>query len=150
MIKMWAQFLADTGWYLFSSVELFATSSLSTANTEFLFCGCTGYHIFSLLQETMCYLLVSAGEKAEVGEFVLWLGGLRTQLVSMRTRVRSLDSLSRLRIQHGMGHRCGSNTALLRLWHRPSSCSSDSIPRLRTSICHGCSPLKKKKRWRLI
>ena len=36
----------------------------------------------------------------EEREFPLWLSGLRTQLVSMRTQVRSLGLLSRLRIQY--------------------------------------------------
>ena len=45
-----------------------------------------------------------------------------TQLVSMRTQVLSLASLSGLRIwvavNHGVGCRCGSDLALLWLWYR--------------------------------
>ena len=37
--------------------------------------------------------------KTQTGEFLLWLRGLRTRLVSMRMRVPSLASLSGLRIQ---------------------------------------------------
>ena len=40
-------------------------------------------------------------------EFLLWLNGLRTQLVSMKIHVQSLDSLIGLRIQHSC-----------KLWHR--------------------------------
>ena len=39
--------------------------------------------------------------KKEAGlEFLLWLRGLRIQLVSMKIQVRSLASLSGLRIRH--------------------------------------------------
>ena len=41
----------------------------------------------------------------------------------------------------GIGHRHGLDLVLL--WHRPSSCISDSTPILGTSICHGCAPKKK-------
>ena len=44
-------------------------------------------------------------------EFLLWLSGLRTQLVSMRMQVWSLASLSGLR-------RCSLDLALLWLWYR--------------------------------
>ena len=44
-------------------------------------------------------------------ELLLWLSGLRTRIVSMRTRVRSLALLSGLRIQH-----CRD------LWYRPQMC----------------------------
>ena len=72
------------------------------------------------------------------------------RLGTMRLQVPSLASLNDLRIQ-----RC------LELWCRPQtrlgsgvavavtkvgSCSSDSsTPGLRTSICEGCNPKKKKK-----
>ena len=45
--------------------------------------------------------------RKEGEEFLLWLSGLRTQLVSTRMQVRSLTLLSGLRIQH-----CRE------LWHR--------------------------------
>ena len=56
----------------------------------------------------------------------MWLSRLRTQLVSMRMRVRALASLSGLRIQHCYelwyrGHSCGSDWALLWLWCRPTT-----------------------------
>ena len=54
----------------------------------------------------------------------LWLSGLTTPLVSMSMQVRSLASLSGLRIQHchscGVGLRRGSDLALLWLWCRPA------------------------------
>ena len=69
------------------------------------------------------------------------------QLGTMRLKVRSLASLSGLKIQ-----RC------LELWYRmkmqlrsgvavvqAGGCSSDTTPILGTSICHGCSPKKTKR-----
>ena len=44
--------------------------------------------------------------------FLLCLNGLRTRLVSMRTRVRSLALLSELRIQHCCEQWCRSQTWL--------------------------------------
>ena len=80
-------------------------------------------------------------------EFLLWLSRLWTQLVSMRTWVRSLAWLNRLRIQHcHCGQRCGLGLVLW-LWHRPAA-TADLTPSLGTSICHGCSPKKTKKKKR--
>ena len=45
----------------------------------------------------------------------------------------------------GMGHRHGLYLVLLWLWCRASSYSSNSVPSLGTSICHGCGPKKTKK-----
>ena len=44
----------------------------------------------------------------------------------------------------GVGHRCGSYLALLRLWCR-RSCSSGSAPSLGTSKCRRCSPKKQNE-----
>ena len=44
----------------------------------------------------------------------------------------------------GIDRRCGWDPSLLWLWHC-DSCSSDSIPSLRTSTCLGCGPKKKIK-----
>ena len=56
-------------------------------------------------------------------EFLSWLSGLPTQLVSMRMRVQSLATLSGLRLgmamSSGVGHRHGSDPVLLCLWCRP-------------------------------
>ena len=73
--------------------------------------------------------------------------GNKTNLVSMRTWVQSLASLSGLRIW-----RCHE------LWFRPQMrlrsgvavavagcCSSDSIPSLETSVCLRCGSKKKKE-----
>ena len=46
-----------------------------------------------------------------LGEFPLWLSGLRTQLVSMRMQVPSLASLSGLRIWH-----CRELWCRLQMW----------------------------------
>ena len=85
----------------------------------------------------------------------MWLSGLRTWtwLVSMRTWVQSLASLSGLRLWH-----CHE------LWYRSqmqlgscvavavaqtNSCSSDWTLTLGTSIYHRCSPKKQKnKKWK--
>ena len=49
-------------------------------------------------------------------EFLLWLRRLRTQLVSMRIRVRSMASFSELRIQ-----------CCYKLWYRTQTCLGSSI-----------------------
>ena len=73
------------------------------------------------------------------------------QLVTMRLWVQSLASLSGLKIWH-----CRELWHKSQMWRRSGvavavvkadsySYSSDSIPSLGTSICHGCSPKKQKK-----
>ena len=56
----------------------------------------------------------------------------------MRMLVQSLARFSGLRIQTWcelcVAHRCGSDPALLWLWHGPAAVA------LGTSICSGCSP----------
>ena len=74
--------------------------------------------------------------------------------MSMRMGVRSLASLSGLRIQccHKLWPRSqmqlGPGVAVAVAVVRAGSCSSDSIPSLGTTICHGCGPEKKKKKKR--
>ena len=79
----------------------------------------------------------------------MWLSGLRIRLVSIRTQVQSLASLSGLWIWHVCELQCGSQTQL-----RPSiavavaqasGCSSDLTPSWETSICCRYGPKKKKK-----
>ena len=75
----------------------------------------------------------------------------RIQLGTMRLRVRSLASLSGLRIWlcHVLWCRSqtwlGSRIAVAVV--KASSYSSDSAPSLGTFICHGCQKDKKKKNW---
>ena len=80
-------------------------------------------------------------------EIPLSLSRLQTWLVSMRMGVQSMASLSGLRIWH-----CHELWYRSQMWLRScvavamvwaTSCSSDSTPSLRTSICPGCN-LKKK------
>ena len=73
-------------------------------------------------------LLVNCGgvRSGQRLEFPLGLRGLRTLLVSTRIPVRSLALLSGLRILHiavicGVGHKHGSDPALLWLWCRPAA-----------------------------
>ena len=66
----------------------------------------------------------------------MWLSGLRTQLLSMRMQIRSLASLSGLRIQHSDGVAVAVAQA--------GSCSSDSTPSLGTSISQRCYPKNKE------
>ena len=67
----------------------------------------------------------------------------------MKLRVRSLASLSRLRIRHYCELWCrskmrlGSRVAVAVMY--AGSCSSNSIPSLGTSICQGRGPRKGKK-----
>ena len=80
---------------------------------------------------------------------LLWLSGVRTQLVSLRMRVRSLASLSRLGIQYsvtvscGVGNGCGLDPTLLWLWHRLEA-AAPIDPSLGISICHRFGPKNKK------
>ena len=68
----------------------------------------------------------------------------------MRLRVRSLDSLSGLRIRHCQELWCRSK---MQLWSsvavavvEAGSYGSDSTPSLGTSICHRCGPKEQKKK----
>ena len=78
---------------------------------------------------------------------VVWLKWI--QLGIMRLQVRSLASLSWLRIQRCRELWCrlqtqlGSHVAVAVA--KASSYSSDSTPSLETSICHGCTALKQQK-----
>ena len=84
----------------------------------------------------------------QILEFPSWFRGIR--LVSMGTRVRSLVSLSGLRIWRCHEVQCNLQThlksgiAVAVLW--ASSYSSDSTPSLGTSIWHWWNPKKKKKK----
>ena len=51
-----------------------------------------------------------------------------------------------LPVSQSVGHRWGSDLALLWLWR----CSSSWNPSLGTSICHRCSPKKQKKKTKKI
>ena len=73
----------------------------------------------------------------------------RIRLGTMRLWVGSLASLSGLRIQccrelwHGSQMRLGSGVAVALV----QASSSDQVPSLGTSTCHGCGPKKKDKRY---
>ena len=64
----------------------------------------------------------------------MWLSRLRTQLVSMRMGIRSLDPLSGLRIR--VAASCGVG----------QGCGSVSTPSPRTSTSHRCGPKKPKNK----
>ena len=87
-------------------------------------------------------------------DFPLWLSRLQTWLVSMRVRVQSLASFSRLKIRccHELWYR--SQTCLRSFVAvavvQAGSCSSDSTPSLGTSICCRNGPKKKKKKRKQI
>ena len=70
------------------------------------------------------------------------------RLGTMRVWVRSLASLSGLRIRHCLELWCRSQTRLgsgiAVAVAQAGSNSSDSIPSLGTSICHGCGPKRAK------
>ena len=82
-------------------------------------------------------------------EFLLWLRGLWTQLVSMRMGVQSLASHSGLRIWRCRELWCRlqtqlrSQVAVAVAW--AGSGRSDSTPSLGTSICRRCGHKKKQK-----
>ena len=49
-------------------------------------------------------------------------------------------------MSYGAGRRCGSDSALLWLWHRPaSSCNSDLTPSLGTALNAGAALNSKNK-----
>ena len=79
--------------------------------------------------------------------FPFWLSGNEHQLVFMRMRVRSLASLSVLRIQGCHELWCRSQMQLRSqvavVAVKASGNSSDLTPSLGTSICHGCGPKNK-------
>ena len=81
----------------------------------------------------------------------LWLGGFRTRLASMRIWVRSLASLSGLRILQCCKLWCSSQ-----MWLRPGvavavvwdgSYGSNLTPSLGTSLCCRCSPKMKNNKY---
>ena len=80
----------------------------------------------------------------------MWFSSLRTRLTSIRTRVRSLASLSGLRIWRCCELRCrlqtrlGSGVAVALVW--AGSYSSGSIPSLGSSICHEDKKIKNKNK----
>ena len=82
------------------------------------------------------------------------LNGLRTQLVSMRTQVRSLATLSGLMIWRRHELHCrwqtwlgsGIDVAVV----QAGSSSSNSTPSLGTSMCHSCGPEKPKKKKKVV
>ena len=87
--------------------------------------------------------------KNKVWEFLLWLSGSGTSLVSTECGCGSLALLSGLRILccHKLWHRSqtrlgsGIATALA----KARSCSSNSTPSLGTFVCHRCSLKKPNK-----
>ena len=88
--------------------------------------------------------------KIKVWEFPLWHSGNQIQLVSMRIQGWSLASCSGSGIQHCRELWCRSHTRLRS--HTAAavavagSCSSDSTPGLRISICQECGPESKKRK----
>ena len=81
-------------------------------------------------------------QKSSHREFPLWLGELRTCLVSVRISVQSLASLSRLRILHC----CKLQHRLQMKLRSGLAVAAYSTPSLGTSICHKDGPKKKKKK----
>ena len=74
---------------------------------------------------------------------------LLPQLVSVRTQVRSLASLSGLMFRRCRELRCGSRMWLGSRVAVPVTgrCSFDSSPSPRTAVCHRCGLKKKKKEY---
>ena len=86
-------------------------------------------------------------------EFPLWLSGLWPYLVSMRSWVQSLASLSGLRVHClqscGIGCRCGTDPMLLWLWHRPAALAPIWPPawELPYATCAAIKRKKEKRKW---
>ena len=83
-------------------------------------------------------------------EFPLWLSRLRTQLVSMRMQVRSLASLSGLRIQHCHELLYSSKTWLSLdlplLWYRQAAFTLIQTLAWELPYAEGVALKKKKKK----
>ena len=102
--------------------------------------------------QMLCSLLIDKLRriKKKFKEFLLWLRGLRTWLVSMRMQVQSLallsESQSSIAASWGVGRRCGWDLALLWLLPRPAAAAL--IPPLAwgTAICCRCDSKKEKKK----
>ena len=81
--------------------------------------------------------------------FLLWLRGLRTQLVSMRMQVRSLALLSELRIwcccELCVGCRYGLDLSLLWLWCRPAATAPIRSLAWEPPYAAGAAPEKTKR-----
>ena len=73
-------------------------------------------------------------KKEEKGEFLLWLSGLQTRLVSMRMWGPSLASLSGLRIHRGH-----------ELWYRPAAAALIRPLAWKLQYAAGVAPPKKGK-----
>ena len=71
------------------------------------------------------------------------------RLGTMKFRIRSLASLSGLRIRHyhgcGVDHRCGSDLALLWLWRRPATTALIRPPYAASAALKRQKKKKKKK-----
>ena len=83
-----------------------------------------------------------------IGEFLLWLSGLKTRLVSMRMQVWFLALLCELMIWSCCKLWCKSQMRLSSgvAVGQAGSWSTDSTPSLWISICRRCGPKKKKER----
>ena len=60
-----------------------------------------------------------------------------------------MDQGSGVAVSCGVGHRWGSDPALLWLWCRPAAVALDLTGSLGTPICHECGPKKQKKKSQL-
>ena len=99
--------------------------------------------------------LIDKSINTKTTEFKIYLLGVpimaqqkRIWLVTIRLWVWSLASLNRLRIWHCPELCCKSQmrlgSGIVVTVVQAGSCSSDSTPRLGTSICHRCGPKKDK------
>ena len=83
-------------------------------------------------------------------EFPLWLSRKESGWYPWRHGFNPWShpvcSGSGVAVSCGVGHRCSSDSSLMRLWHRLAAIPV-LIPSLGTSICHLCCPKKKKKGW---
>ena len=87
-----------------------------------------GSHVTHVSPDPLPHFIQICTQSLPLWEFLLWLSGLRTPLVSMRIWVQSLTLLSGLRIRHCRKHRLqmrlGSSVAMAVV--QAGSCSPDS------------------------
>ena len=103
------------------------------------------WNLIFLSRKVRCFYRMTSKFKAMLFEVPVLVQRKQIWPGTMRLRVRSLASLSGLRIQCCCELWCRSQTRLRFGVAVAGSYSSDLVPSLGTSICQGCGPKKQNK-----